>query len=269
MKQAREGGTNPMTDERRFPWQSMLGTGKVSRRDFVKRSVALGIALPTVSTLLAACGGDDDEDSPTSVPAAQATATQPITVDQNATPTAAAGATAAPSGATTAPAATATTPAATGSTGGTVTLARQVDSENLDPVIQDGNINIWVFMSMYDQLISVADDGVGLSPRLAESWDISEDGTEYTFTLRGGVKFSDGSDMTVDDVKWSIERARRRSKPVVIFAGAGRGGHDTRRFDRRADADRSLGAVPGADRHVQRQHHFQGVRGGRPHQARQ
>ncbi|HUG17010.1 MAG TPA: ABC transporter substrate-binding protein [Thermomicrobiales bacterium] len=185
-----------MTDEHRLPWQIVVGKGQLNRRDFVKRSAALGLALPAVSALLAACGGDDE----TPAPAAEATATQPITVDQNITPTAATGPTAAPAPPTTAPAA--------GPSGGSVTFARQVDSENLDPVIQDGNINIWVFMSMYDQLIGVADDGIGLSPRLAESWDISDDGTEYTFNLRSGVKFSDGSDMTVEDVKWSLERAR-------------------------------------------------------------
>jgi peptide/nickel transport system substrate-binding protein len=190
-----------MSHDQHPRWRAMLDTGRVSRRDFVKRSAALGFALPVVSTLLAACGGDDD-DEPTATPAAAATATQPITVQQNVTPTPAT------SAATPDTAPTATTAPSTGASGGSVTFARQVDSENLDPVIQDGNINIWVFMSMYDQLIGVADDGIGLSPRLAESWDISDDGTEYTFNIRSGVKFSDGSDMTVDDIKWSLERAR-------------------------------------------------------------
>ena len=37
---------------------------------------------------------------------------------------------------------------------------------------------------------------------------ISEDGLEYTISLRQGLQFSDGSELTADDVKWSIDRAR-------------------------------------------------------------
>jgi peptide/nickel transport system substrate-binding protein len=192
-----------MSLDRHRPWRSLLSDKHVSRRDLIKRSAALGFSLPVVSTLLAACGGDDETPTPTTA-AAAATPTQPITVQQNVTPTPATSAGTPAS----APTATATSAPSTGASGGSVTFARQVDSENLDPVIQDGNINIWVFMSMYDQLIGVADDGIGLAPRLAESWDISDDGTEYTFNIRSGVKFSDGSDMTVEDIKWSLERAR-------------------------------------------------------------
>jgi ABC-type transport system substrate-binding protein len=43
-------------------------------------------------------------------------------------------------------------------------------------------------------------------PALAESWEITDDGLTYTFTLREGVKFSNGRDITADDVKYSFER---------------------------------------------------------------
>lgn len=45
-------------------------------------------------------------------------------------------------------------------------------------------------------------------PGLAESWDISEDGKEYTFHLRTGAKYHDGTDFTAEDVKFSLDRAR-------------------------------------------------------------
>ncbi len=91
--------------------------------------------------------------------------------------------------------------------GGTLRFARAEDSDNLDPVTNDGNVNIWIFMNIYDQLIRVTPDGVNLEPALAESWDISQDGLTYTFHLRQGVKFSDGTPLTSSDVKYSLERA--------------------------------------------------------------
>ena len=61
---------------------------------------------------------------------------------------------------------------------------RSADSDNLDPVTNDGNINIWVFMSIYDQLIKVANNGLDLAPSLAEKWDTSADGMTFTFHIR-------------------------------------------------------------------------------------
>ena len=45
-----------------------------------------------------------------------------------------------------------------------------------------------------------------LRPALAESWDISPDGLTYTFHIRQGVKFSNGDPLTMDDIKWSLDR---------------------------------------------------------------
>lgn len=50
-------------------------------------------------------------------------------------------------------------------------------------------------------------DQTDIVPRLAESWDISEDGTELTFHLNPEAKFWDGSPVTANDVYWSIERS--------------------------------------------------------------
>ncbi len=51
-------------------------------------------------------------------------------------------------------------------------------------------------------------------PALAESWDISEDGTVYTFKLRQGAKFHDGSPFNAEAVKYSMERQIDKDHPA-------------------------------------------------------
>src|SRR5690606_30258867 len=62
-----------------------------------------------------------------------------------------------------------------------------------------------LMFNLYDGLVRPAPGGQ-LEPALAESWDISDDGKTYTFTLRKGVKFHDGSDVTASDVVFSVKR---------------------------------------------------------------
>jgi peptide/nickel transport system substrate-binding protein len=92
--------------------------------------------------------------------------------------------------------------------GGDLTFGRYADSLFLDPVLNDANVDIWILTNLYETLIRSTPDGKGLEPALATAWTVSDDGTEVTLTLREGVKFADGSDMTAEDVKWSLDRAR-------------------------------------------------------------
>ena len=59
-------------------------------------------------------------------------------------------------------------------------------------------------------LVRVTPDGTKLEPDLAQSWELSDDGLTYTFKMRDGLKFSDGSPIAVGDVKFSLERLRDR-----------------------------------------------------------
>jgi len=161
-----------------------LADGRLSRRDFSRRAVALGLSIPAASVVArtygARAGTAQDAPPPSN----------PITVTVGGTPIAL------------------TQEDLTGAVaGGTLRYARGEDSDNLDPVTNDGNVNIWVFMNIYDQLIRVTADGIALEPALAESWEISEDGKTYTFRLRPGVLFSDGTPLKASDVKYSFERA--------------------------------------------------------------
>jgi len=64
-----------------------------------------------------------------------------------------------------------------------------------------------IFLSeqIYDGLVRL-DKNLRIEPSLAEFWEISSDGTVYTFYLRKGVRFHDGSEFTAEDVKFSLER---------------------------------------------------------------
>ena len=92
--------------------------------------------------------------------------------------------------------------------GGTLTWARGSVPENLDVAWTENNADVWVVVNILEPLVRVDATGTKIEPALAESWDVSDDGMVYTFHLRQGVKFHDGSDMTVDDVVFSLERAR-------------------------------------------------------------
>jgi len=61
--------------------------------------------------------------------------------------------------------------------------------------------------NIYEPLMWINPDGT-FEPALAESWDVSDDGLAWTFHIRDGVKFHDGSELTAEVVKASIERTR-------------------------------------------------------------
>ncbi len=96
--------------------------------------------------------------------------------------------------------------AATGDpvTGGTLTFARSLDAEaGLDPINAPNNGSIFTIQQIFDQLVEVQGDKI--VPGLAESWEHSPDGLEWTFHLRD-AQFSNGDPVTPEDVKFSIER---------------------------------------------------------------
>lgn len=85
----------------------------------------------------------------------------------------------------------------------TVAIAADTGLDRLDAGAYEGSMNVHAMI--YDGLVEYGEKGEIL-PSLAESWDISEDGKVYTFHLRQGVKFSDGTEFNADAVKFSFER---------------------------------------------------------------
>lgn len=95
----------------------------------------------------------------------------------------------------------------------TLTLGWATEPTTLDPANSPYSWDAAVMNNIYDQLIRVGNDGTTLTPDLAVSWDISPDGTVYTFHLRSGVVFQNGQPLTAADVKFCLDRARNPSAP--------------------------------------------------------
>ncbi len=75
----------------------------------------------------------------------------------------------------------------------------------IDPAIGSDNSSSKAITNLYDTLVYPTPEGEVI-PHLAESWEISDDGLTYTFKLKEGVKFHDGSELKAEDVKFSFER---------------------------------------------------------------
>jgi peptide/nickel transport system substrate-binding protein len=92
--------------------------------------------------------------------------------------------------------------------GGKMIFGRYADSVFLDPVLNDANQDIWILTNLYDGLLAPTNDGQGVQPALATKWEVKDNNLTVVLTLRSGVKFADGSPLTAEDVKWSLDRAR-------------------------------------------------------------
>lgn len=84
----------------------------------------------------------------------------------------------------------------------------QWDIETLDPHYIVSTPDIVLANNLYSKLLHYVTAEQKFEGDLAESWDISDDGTLYTFHLRKGVKFHDDSELTAKDVVFSTNRVR-------------------------------------------------------------
>ncbi len=135
--------------------------------------------------LLSACGKTQPETTPTAVPAA-----------------------------TEGPAEEASAPKA----GGSITIAVSQDlDQSLDPHTSTSAAKREIFFNIFEGLVKADPDG-NFVPALAESYEISEDATVFTFKLRQGVKFHNGSVMTADDVVYTLDKCRGAETGVPLLS---------------------------------------------------
>ena len=79
------------------------------------------------------------------------------------------------------------------------------EKQSMDPADMHSGDDAYHVFSVYDRLMGV-DSSFQLKPELAESWEASDDGRVWTFHLRKGVKFHDGSDFDAGDVVYTFQR---------------------------------------------------------------
>ena len=104
--------------------------------------------------------------------------------------------------------------------GGTLVMARASDVFNFDPANAPDQESISTVLEIYDRVAQFGPNGQ-IRPDLATSWAFSKNHESVTFNLRKGVRFSDGSPLTAEDVVFSITRALNpKSIYAVLWGGA-------------------------------------------------
>ena len=89
--------------------------------------------------------------------------------------------------------------------GGDLVIVRANDSVGMDKTTVFSNASLWVYQQMFENLVEMTEDGQGVRPWLAESYQMAADNMSCTFKLRKGVTFHNGQPMTSADVKFSID----------------------------------------------------------------
>ena len=103
--------------------------------------------------------------------------------------------------------------------GGTLIFGRGGDSVGLDPAHEEDGESFKVCENIYDTLVQYRDESTEVEPALAESWESSDDGLTWTFHLRLGVKFHDGTDFNADAVLFSLNRQHDPNHPFHRVGG--------------------------------------------------
>lgn len=105
--------------------------------------------------------------------------------------------------------------------GGTIRVGITQEILNLDPHVATAFSSFQVLDLVYESLLRLNPRTLALEPNLAQSWSVSPNGLEYTFTLRRDATFHDGSAVDASDVKYTIERILNPAtrSPQASFLG--------------------------------------------------
>lgn len=101
----------------------------------------------------------------------------------------------------------------------TLVIARSMDVNSLDPSRAFCDTCQFYLTAVYETLVTLAPDNQSLVPNLAESWDVNDDFTEFTFHLKDAT-FADGSPVEASDVIWTFNRLKNvKGSPSFLMDG--------------------------------------------------
>lgn len=189
-----------------------LENSRLSRRRLLKRSAIFGLSAPVIGSLLAACGGDDEEPAEESEPTTEAPAGQATDEPEDeAEPTDEPQ----DEGDPTEGSETEETPGGEAEDapdasdeeryGGELRIAIRNEPPTFDFHLTSSTETLHVVMHMFETLFTW-DEEFQLIPELVDTHEVSDDGLLNTLNLRQGVLFHDGSELTAEDVVASIDR---------------------------------------------------------------
>ena len=101
---------------------------------------------------------------------------------------------------------TGTTEASAGAEGGTLVFAGAADPVLLDGALVSDGESLRVITQVFETLVALKPGTTEPEPGLAESWSANDDGTVWTFKIREGVKFHDGTDLDAEAVCYNFDR---------------------------------------------------------------
>ena len=107
----------------------------------------------------------------------------------------------------------ATLPASAQTPPGVLIVGQIAEPKSLDPAAVTAVNDFRILVNLYEGLVRYKPGTLEVEPQLATGWEISEDGTEYTFTLREGVTFHDGTPFNAEAVKFNFDRMLDESHP--------------------------------------------------------
>jgi len=177
--------------------------GRISRRHFIQRGTVLGLSLASLSAIVAACGGGSDSSG---------------------------GDTGGGANVETAEGAVSEATTAAAATGGTMKWGMSVPgSEGVNPITMIDLVTYNVCAQVFEYLVRSASD-LSLEPMLATEWSANADASEWTFKLREGVTFSDGTPFTsahVVEVMGNLLKAGNSALDGVLGEGGTSAPDDT------------------------------------------
>jgi peptide/nickel transport system substrate-binding protein len=213
----------------------------MKRRALSRRGFLGGVTASAAAAILAACGGGTATDTPAptkapgAAPTTAAASSAPTTAASGSaaaatrpassvTGTTAASAPAVATSASTAGSAVAPTTAASaaaasgqGKPGGSILIGTLGEASSINPFINSDSEGSWRIKMLFDQLVRLRPDTFEPKAGLAKSWKV--DNLTFTFILQDGLKFSDGSDLTADDVAFTMKGilAKQTASPRASY----------------------------------------------------